>query len=126
MIPRLDSSLQVVDFGVSLLQEHADYTVRGERGKLHKQFETRLFNSVIKGWMQIAIVEVVSVKGDKVKFRVIEETSEVVIDGKKKNQFAQGNRVQFIKYEYAEPQTDSVFYSSGKLKAYGMKVCSIS
>lgn len=95
----------------------------GDRGEMLKYFETPFFRTVMKGWLGIGVVEVVSVTGKSIKFKVIEQTSQITIDGVKKNQFAKGNRVQFSKYEYGSPVVDSSFWSNGNVKSTGTRVC---
>lgn len=96
----------------------------GDRGDLHKYFETPFFNSVVKGWMGIAAVEVTSVKGRLVTFHVLEKTSEININGKSKNQFTEGTRVQFGKYEYSIPVVDTILCCENG-KSIGTKLCGI-
>jgi antitoxin component YwqK of YwqJK toxin-antitoxin module len=97
----------------------------GDKGEMHKQFETKIFKSNITGWMSIGVVEVVSVKGKTIKFKVLEETAEITMNGEKRNQFRKDTRVKFSKYEYGVPVLDTLHYSSGKIKATGTSICDL-
>jgi antitoxin component YwqK of YwqJK toxin-antitoxin module len=97
----------------------------GDKGEMHKQFETQIFKSKVSGWMSIGIVEVVSVKGKTVKFKVIEYTADININGEKRNQFRKDTRVKFSKYEYGVPVQDTLHYPNGAMKATGTKICDV-
>ncbi len=109
-----------------VLEMTTDESLRpGDRGEMQKYFETPFFRTVLTGWIGIGVVEVVSAKGKTVKFKVIEETSTITINGEKTNHFAKGKRVQFTKYEYGTPVIDSTFWSNGKVRAVGTKICDV-
>lgn len=96
----------------------------GQKGELSKYFETKIFNANMSGWLVIGEVEVVSVKGKTVRFKVKEKKSEMTINGQPKNHFEKGRRVKFAVYEYAEPVIDSaVWESTGKLRYKGTVYC---
>src|ERR1041385_6725956 len=48
----------------------------GDKGEMHKYFETPFLRSKITGWMSIGIVHVTAVKGHNVTFKVLDETAE--------------------------------------------------
>ena len=76
------------------------------------------------GWLTIGQVEVLSVKGSVVKFKVLEKKSEMTVNGQPKNHFEAGRHVKFECFEYGEVLYDSaVWESTGKLRYKGRVIC---
>lgn len=67
----------------------------GVTGTLSRKFERKLGRMSMEGWMEIARVKVVAVKGKTVTLQILEETANVVINGKKQQQFKSGFEVHF-------------------------------
>ena len=57
-------------------------------------FESQIFGFETSGWMSIATAKVLSENNDYVTIKVIEELSEITVNGKKKNHFQKGNQVK--------------------------------
>lgn len=66
----------------------------GTKGSLSRRFERTLGRMTMSGWMGIAKVEVMKVSGPKVVLKILEETSNVKINGRKQDQFARGFEVK--------------------------------
>lgn len=80
----------------------------GKIVSISKQLETKLFGSEITGWMGIASAKVVAEDNDHVTLKILEETSNIVINGKKKNQFEKGNhmKIEWRGRAYSEPHLE--------------------
>ena len=66
----------------------------GQVVEVTKYFETTIFGFSTTGWMNIASAKVISEDNDYVTIKVIEEKSEIKVNGKKKNHFEKGNQVK--------------------------------
>lgn len=79
------------------LEDETDLPRMGQTGTLSKYFESNLFGFKSTGWLTIATIEIVSYNWDThaMTVKVIEEQSEMIINGKKKNHFERGNLVKF-------------------------------
>lgn len=66
---------------------------KGTVGDMSKYFETTIFGIASSGWLGIAKTKVKSVKGYLVDLEILEEKSEMIINGTKKNHFERGNDV---------------------------------
>lgn len=97
----------------------------GKRGELHLRFETPLGkNGKMTGWLQIALVEVVSIKGNSIQFKVVEEKSTITIDGNKANHFKRDNIVKFTYQLYGNDVQEHIIRSKdGKLLEKGELIC---
>lgn len=96
--------------------------VIGQEVKISKYFETKLFGFMTSGYMSIANAKISKISGQNITFNIIEETSDVTINGKKKNQFAKGNHV---KIEWKEkPQIKTrLKMENGDTTIYGQMLC---
>ncbi len=96
--------------------------VIGQDVKISKYFETTLFGFNSTGYMSIANAKVTKVAGQNITFKVVEETSNVTVNGKKKNQFEKGNHV---KIEWKEkPQIEThLKMENGDTTLYGQLLC---
>lgn len=101
----------------------ADMPKVGESGDLYKYFQSSLFGGALRGTMSIAEVKVEKVSGRTAYLRVIKETSNIVINGKKKDQFVTGNRVKLKIHEFEEPTQTTEKWSNGKRKSSGYMAC---
>lgn len=95
----------------------------GESGDLYKYFESSLFGGRMTGTMSIAEVKVEKVSGNTAYLRVLKETSNITINGKKKDQFVTGNKVQLKIHEFEEPTLTTKKWPSGKKKSSGYMAC---
>ena len=68
----------------------------GQIVNLNKHFESNLFGFKSTGWLDIAKAEAIEYdeQNNKVKLKVLEEHSEMTINGSKKNHFERGNIVK--------------------------------
>ncbi|MEM7153559.1 MAG: WD40 repeat domain-containing protein [Myxococcota bacterium] len=66
----------------------------GTKGSMSRHFERQMGRMTMSGWMGIATVEVTKVSGKTVTLKILEETSNVVINGRKQNQFKKGFQVK--------------------------------
>ena len=62
----------------------------GTTGSMSRHFERKMGRMTMTGWMGIAKVKVTKVSGKIVTLKILEETSNVVINGRKQNQFKKG------------------------------------
>jgi hypothetical protein len=69
---------------------------KGARGNLHKRFEKKFGAFTASGWMGIAEVTVVGVKGSVVSLHLYRETSLITENGRKVNHFTNGAAIQLI------------------------------
>ncbi len=69
---------------------------KNQKGNLHKHFVKTVFGANVTGWLDVAYVEVKSVNGKMVEFKILEEKSEVIVNGEKTNHFLKGNTMKFI------------------------------
>lgn len=95
----------------------------GDMGEISKRFETELFGGSISGWFVIGTVEIIEIKKDYLKFKVLQEEATLTINEKKQNQFKKGKTVKFSKYNYPIKRNIVEKWSSGKLKKKGEKIC---
>ena len=63
----------------------------GQIGELHKYFEKFVFGMQTTGWLGVADVDVTKVNGNTVSMKILEEKSEIIINGEKTNHFLIGN-----------------------------------
>lgn len=66
----------------------------GKIVEVSKKFETTIFGAKTTGWIGIATAKVVIEQDDILVLKIIEEKSEMVINGKKKNHFEKGNEIK--------------------------------
>ncbi|MCB0478686.1 MAG: toxin-antitoxin system YwqK family antitoxin [Crocinitomicaceae bacterium] len=95
----------------------------GARGELLKYFQSELFGGQVSGTLVIAEVEITGIKGSNVSLKVLEEKSQITVNGKKKNHFLSGNRVKLNIYDYQTPQLRKNYWETGEVKSEGMSVC---
>jgi hypothetical protein len=69
---------------------------KGTRGTLQKRFQRQLGSITASGWLQIATVTVVGMKGSVAQLRIDEESSVIIENGRKVNHFTPGSQVQLI------------------------------
>ena len=67
---------------------------QGANGELLKKVDTNLGKMSISAWVNIAAVQVTTVKGSKVTLEIVEEKSQMTVNGKKTNHFTPGSRVK--------------------------------
>jgi len=67
---------------------------KDQSGVLSKYFENKYGNMNITGWLDIADIKVVSVKGAEIDILVEKELSITYINGEKKNHFQSGNQIK--------------------------------
>lgn len=66
----------------------------GAKGSLLRYFEQKVGPFNTSGWLGIADVTVKSASGDRIELTINAEKSVIVVDGKKVDHFAAGNRVK--------------------------------
>lgn len=66
----------------------------GTKGSLSRKFERTMGRMTMSGWMGIAEVKVTAVKGDVIELKILKETANVVINGRKQKQFKSGFEVR--------------------------------
>ncbi|MBL7897538.1 MAG: hypothetical protein JNJ99_03300, partial [Crocinitomicaceae bacterium] len=90
--------------------------------EMNKYFETTLFGFKSTGWLSIADVVVTKVQGESISVKVLSESSEMTINGEKKNHFEKGNRVQLT---WKEAPRNEPFYhvKDGDTLAIGNYFC---
>lgn len=105
------------------LTENAKMPAIGQTGELSKYFETNLFGFNSSGWLVIGYVEITKIQNDIVSVKVIEQKSEMTINGSKKNHFEKGNKVKFL--WKAEPEIEQFVETNdeGDTTAIGQKLC---
>ncbi|HOV11159.1 MAG TPA: hypothetical protein PLT47_02485 [Bacteroidales bacterium] len=87
-------------------------------GELSKSFEKEFAGTKITGWLTIGIVKIVGFKNQVIRFILIEEKSEITVDGVKQDHFGNGQTVKFTWKELAGP--DQILFDKG-LKEYDNK-----
>lgn len=96
---------------------------KGQTGELHKHFEKIVFDANVTGWLDVAMVEVKAVNGKTVELDILEEKSEIVVNGEKTNHFLKGKT---MKFEWSQkPQIEEYIehYENGKIKVKGNIIC---
>ena len=68
----------------------------GFRGTLYKYFEQKILGVNSTGWLEIAKVEASGNNPGDIYFDILEEKSEIVVNGEKVDHFKRGNKVKFI------------------------------
>ncbi|MCI5055850.1 MAG: hypothetical protein MRY83_07055 [Flavobacteriales bacterium] len=71
----------------------------GDKGELSKFFETKIFGATATGWLQIAEIEVTRIEGNLIYTKVLEEQSEITVNGEKKDHFVEGKVVKFTAHK---------------------------
>jgi hypothetical protein len=66
----------------------------GDRGRLYKYFEKEIAGFRTSGWIDVATVEVESVGAGTAELRVVEEHSEIVVNGRRVDHFARGAKIR--------------------------------
>jgi hypothetical protein len=80
---------------VKLKMDRADSLPQIDQvGILSKYFENKFGNMNITGWLNIADIKVVSIKGTEINVVVEKELSVTYVNGEKKNHFKPGNEIK--------------------------------
>lgn len=80
---------------VKVVSEDSPLPPAGMQGEFLKHFEEKLGKMTMNGWLNVGVLEIVSVEGQNMKLRIIEEKSEILVDGEKVDHFKVGKRVKF-------------------------------
>lgn len=81
---------------VSLKLEGSNLPSVGSEGSLLKFFQKKLGPFSTRGWLNVAGVKVKSAKGSKVRVRILEERSKIVVNGKRVNHFKKGTAIKLV------------------------------
>jgi len=76
--------------------DSAQLPARNTEGTLTKHFDKILFGANITGWLDVGKMKVVSIDGNVITFKLLEEISVIVVDGQKEDHFQPGFVVKFI------------------------------
>jgi len=81
---------------LTLSTKSGDSPPVGTRADLSKEVKQKVFGMDVVAWVGIAEVEVTEVTKHTVVCKILEETSEIEINGKKKNMFEPGAPTQLV------------------------------
>lgn len=95
----------------------------GQKGEILVAFEKELFGALVTGDLLIATAEVTRVSRQTIQFKVIEEYSQMTVNGKKKNHFIKNKEITFNVYDYDQPHEEIIKNEAGKIIAKGQFFC---
>jgi hypothetical protein len=76
----------------------------GDSVDVFKYFERTVLNGTMTGWLGVALARVTAVRGTQVTLTIVEERSEIIMNGSKVDHFKLGNRMKLTwPYEKPEP-----------------------